>query len=244
VCSPGRGSLAFPALAVRPPVSMQRTASLSSYRPLNQLRPGSFSLGVPPPQSSFAQISRGHLSMAAYLPRVSSLIAASPERVHISRRMPGLRFVPSSGFRSLSTVSSALRLRGLIPSRSHVQGCRRSGASLPAQPTTSSVVCAPVPLSSRALTGHCPAARFRAPPAAGCHTRGCLDFEAFLRARQRCVRFGVSLPAARSPLRFSSPPGRQPPPWFWFPKTSRSRRCLPEAFIPRLDRPQRVSAAG
>jgi len=212
VCSPGRGSLAFPALAVRPPVSMQRTASLSSYRPLNQLRPGSFSLGVPPPQSSFAQISRGHLSMAAYLPRVSSLIAASPERVHISRRMPGLRYVPSSGFRSLSTVSSALRLCELVPSRSHVQGCRRSGASLPAQPTASSAVRAPVPLSSRALTGPCPAVRFRVPPAAGCHTRGCLDFEAFLRARQRCVRFGVSLPVARSPLRFSSPPGRQPPP--------------------------------
>jgi hypothetical protein len=223
---------------------MQRTASLSSYRPLNQLRPGSFSLGVPPPQSSFAQISRGHLSTAAYLPRVSSLIAASPERVHISRRMPGLRYVPSSGFRSLSTVSSALRLRGLVPSRSHVQGCRRSGASLPAQPAASSAARAPVPLSSRALTGPCPAVRFRAPPAAGCHTRGCLDFEAFLRAGQRCVRFGVSLPAARSPLRFSSPPGRQPPPWFWFPKTSHSRRYLPEAFIPRLDRPQRVSAAG
>ena len=112
---------------------MRRAATLSSYRPLNQLRPGSFSLGVPPPQSSFAQISRGHLSMAAYLPRVSSLIAASLERVHFSRRMPGLRYIPSSGFHSLSTVSSALRLHGLVPSRSHVQGCRRSGASLPAQ---------------------------------------------------------------------------------------------------------------
>jgi hypothetical protein len=146
--------------------------------------------------------------------------------------MPCPRFVPSSGFRSLSTVSSALRLRRLVSSRSHVQGCRRSGASLPAQPAVSSTARASLPLSSRALTGPCPAARFRAPPATGCHARGCLDFEALLHAKQRCVRFGVSLPAARSPLRFSSPPGRQPPPWLQFPRTSRSRRCSPRLSFP------------
>jgi hypothetical protein len=49
------------------------------------------------------------------------------------RRLPSPRYVPSSGFLNLSTVFSALRLCELIPSRSHVQGCRRSGASLPAQ---------------------------------------------------------------------------------------------------------------
>jgi hypothetical protein len=50
------------------------------------------------------------------------------------RRVPSLRFVPSSGFLNLSTVCSAPCVCELVSSRSHVQGCRRSGASLPAQP--------------------------------------------------------------------------------------------------------------
>lgn len=167
-----------------------------------------------------------------YLPRVPSLIAASPERVHSLRRMPCPRFVPSSGFRNLSTVSSALRLRRLVSSRSHVQGCRRSGASLPAQrcwlnasPFPRAVV---IQSPHRSLPGNSLSrlARRRMPRS------GCLDFEALLRARQRCVRFGVSLPAARSPLRFFLLQVVNHRLGFGLPKTSRSRRCLPGLLIP------------
>jgi hypothetical protein len=114
---------------------MQRTASLSSYRPLNQLRPGSFSLGDLPPQSSFAQISRGHLSTAAYLPRVSSLIAASLERVHIREGCQAFatfrpqafaasrRFPPPSGFAGLfhpAATSRVVAVQGLLSPRSRL----------------------------------------------------------------------------------------------------------------------------
>jgi hypothetical protein len=113
---------------------------------------------------------RAHSRALVHLPRVSSLIAASPERVHFPRRLPSLRFVPSSGFLSPTTVSSALRLCELVSSRSHVQGSCRSGASLPAQ--RRSLIESPCPpaVGFRALTGR-PAARFRAPPASGCHAR-------------------------------------------------------------------------
>jgi hypothetical protein len=47
---------------------------------------------------------------------------------------PALRYVPSSGFRSLSTVCSAIRLGRRVPSCRHVQGSfHRSGVSLPPQ---------------------------------------------------------------------------------------------------------------
>jgi hypothetical protein len=97
--------LAFPAITVHRLFPCGPDDCLSSYRPLNQLRPGSSFRGVPPPQSSFAQISRRHVSVPAHLPRVSSLIAASPERVHIVAKvaMPSLRSVlrfsqPLDGF--------------------------------------------------------------------------------------------------------------------------------------------------
>jgi hypothetical protein len=124
------------------------------------------------------------------------------ESVHILRRLPSLRSVPSSGFRSLSTVYSALRLRGLISSRSHVQGCRRSGASLPAQrlaliepPFPLAVV---FPVAHRSALRSALAFRLRsgATPVEASASRLCS-------ARGRvAVGSGISLPAARSPLRF------------------------------------------
>jgi hypothetical protein len=111
-------------------------------------------------------------------------------RPHFSRRLPSPRYVPSSGFRNLSTVSSALRLYRLVSSRSHVQGSSRSGASLPAQP--SSLIESPCPLVVVVPSPRRQAQRprFRGPPATGCQARGRLDFEALIHARSRCVRFG------------------------------------------------------
>ena len=129
--------------------------------------------------------SRHHWSASTSREGCQAFATFRPQAFTASRRFP-----PPSGFTGLfhpAATSRVVAVQGLLSPRSKA---------------ASSAAHAPVPLSSRALTGPCPAVRFRVPPAAGCHTRGCLDFEAFLRARQRCVRFGVSLPAARSPLRF------------------------------------------
>jgi hypothetical protein len=62
-------------------------ASLSSYRPLNQLRPGSSFRGVPPPQSSFAQISRS-----------SSFDTSKPTQGLVPHRdITGRRLLPARG---------------------------------------------------------------------------------------------------------------------------------------------------
>jgi len=103
------------------PVSMP-SASFRSDRPLVRIDPGSFSRAEVPPQSSFVSSPATRLSSRCMPTRVSALFAASPERVHILRELPTSRFVPSSGFRSLSTVYSASWLDGFVSTRSHVQG--------------------------------------------------------------------------------------------------------------------------
>jgi hypothetical protein len=177
------------------------------------------------------------------------------ERVHFSRRLPSLRSVPSSGFRNLSTVFSALRLRGLLSSRSHVQGCRRSGASLPAQPC--SLIRNPFPLAvvlPAARRSFCRLSAFASHrPDRVPHPRS-LGFEALLHARPRCLRFGYS--PRRSPLPSSvfSPPGPRPPPRPQFPQSHPLSTIPPETlrlgvfYAPLrsapFGRPQRFSAAG
>lgn len=63
------------------------------------------------------------------LPGFSTLLATSPGRVHRSRSPPELRFVPSPGVHSLSTVYSAPWLRGLFHPRAAYRVPSRSGAS-------------------------------------------------------------------------------------------------------------------
>jgi hypothetical protein len=176
---------------------------LSSYRPLNQLRPGSSFSGVPPPQSSFAQTSRLHLSMQAHLPRVSSLIAASPERVHLHEGSHAFALFRPQVFSTSRRFPPPSGFAGLFHPASHVQGCRRSGASLPAQPCSlieSRFLLAVVVQSPHRLLLDGSLSR----PACRRMPRSERpDFEAFLRARQRCVRIGVQPTAARSPPRFS-----------------------------------------
>jgi hypothetical protein len=57
-------------------------------------------------------------------------------RLRFARRPPVLRFGPSSGFRNLSTVSSASKLAGLFHPAATPRVRSRSGASLPSQPST------------------------------------------------------------------------------------------------------------
>lgn len=150
--------------------------------PVTESVPGSSSRGAPPPQSSFAAGSRSApFEAKLYLPGVFALFAASRVRVHEHLRgFPGPRYVPPTGFLSLTTVSSAHRLDGLIPSRHHVQGsCPFRGFSPSAAPPSSS-------------EGACPPAvqpRSAHRPKSVAMLFG-LDFEAFLRARQRFIRFG------------------------------------------------------
>jgi len=62
------------------------------------------------------------------------------------------RFVPSSGFRSLSTVYSSSRRRRLVSSHNHVQDSPVQGVLSPRSRTLSSKVVAPVPLRPTQLS--------------------------------------------------------------------------------------------
>ena len=140
----------------------------------------------------------------------------------LSRRMPSLRFVPSSGFLNLSTVSSAHRLCRLVSSRSHVQGSTRSGASLSAQPCSLAKAVAPVLLCLEAVLS---------PLLQSPQLRGFDPCGAALP-----IGPGSAVPSL-APLFGFSPPGLQPPLVLRLPRAIRSRRFL-------IGRPQRISAAG
>jgi hypothetical protein len=112
-------------------------------------------------------------------------------RLRFARRPPVLRFDPSSGFRNLSTVSSAFKLAGLFHPAATPRVRSRSGASLPSQPSALierlclHAVAAPslanfVRLASSA---HCWVSRPRAMP---------LSFEALLCERPRSLGSGYS----------------------------------------------------
>jgi hypothetical protein len=199
---------------------MQKLGFLSSYRPLNQLRPGSSFRGVPPPQSSFAHIARpspfdvGSPTQGLF-PHRGITRSASTSREGCQASAPfrpqvfatSRRFAPPSGFAGLfhpAATSRVVAVQGLLSPRSRDPSSRSRS---------------PLPLSSRALTGP-PGSSLSRPtgnPASTpeeastsrlCSTRGRVAYGS-----------GISLPAARSPLRFFSPPGRQPPPRLQFPQS-------------------------
>jgi hypothetical protein len=132
-------------------------------------------------------IFRSELVYPGFRPSSRHHRGASTERggCHASTMVPSRAFTalrrvaPPSGFASLfrpAATSRVVAVQGLL------SPCSRS---------SSSEVRSPLSFSSRSLTG-CPAA-----------SRGRLDFEALIHTRPRSLRFGVSLPASRSPLRFS-----------------------------------------
>jgi len=112
---------------------------------------------------------------------------------------PTLHFAPSSGFRSLSTVSSALELAGLFHPAATSRVLFRSGASLPPQPPF---------LIGRSLPPCrcCIAALTHGPTFAGSpiSPRATpLSFEASICARPRSSGPVIHLARSRSPLRIS-----------------------------------------
>jgi len=119
------------------------------------------------------------------------------ERLH-TRRFPPLRFVPSSSFHGSSTAFSALRLRGLLSSRNHVQGFTPfRGFSRPAALTTHRRSVPPCRFRPRA--------HLRIAPSAATFVRR--DFEALIHGPERSSATGVSRRRYRSPLRFLPPSG-------------------------------------
>jgi hypothetical protein len=200
--------LAFPATS-DPSLFPCRGGSDRCYRPLYELRPGSSFLGVLLLRVPSLHFSRSYLSVRAlaypgFRPSSRHHRGAStrcegchaltmfrPQAFSASRR-----FAPPSGFASLfhlAATSRVVAVQGVLSPRSR---------------PTSSVVLAPLPFSfhlPRCTEVHDSSRRIRPPsPFRGrSMRRGRLDSEAFIHARPRSLRFGVSLPASRSPLRFS-----------------------------------------
>jgi hypothetical protein len=127
-----------------------------------------------------------------------SLFATSLESSYVfSPSIPRLSFVPSSGFRSLSTVSSALELAGLFHPAATSRVIFRSGASLPSQPPF---------LIGRSLPPCrcCFAARNHGPTFAGSLSRPRttpLGFEVLICAGPRSSSPVIHLARSRSPHR-------------------------------------------
>ena len=182
--------MAFPATPPSACFHAEAFGFLSSYRPLNQLRPGSSFRGVPPPQSSFAHIARPSSfdvgsPTQGLVPHRGITRSASTSREGCQALAPfrpqvfatSRRFPPPSGFASLfhpAATSRVVAVQGLLSPRS------RAPSSRPRSP---------LPLSSRKLTDP-PAVRSRVPPADRVPHPRSLGFEALLRARSRCLRFG------------------------------------------------------
>jgi len=78
-------------------------------------------LGFSPPSESHETGPPLAVSGGSSFPEVSGLFAQSTPRVRSPRRVPIRRRLPPSGFLNLSAVCSPRRLRGLVPSRVHVQ---------------------------------------------------------------------------------------------------------------------------
>jgi hypothetical protein len=111
--------------------------------------------------------------------------------------------VPKLPLRSAHRLSQPLdgllrpQLRGLVPSRSHVQGSSRTGASPSVQrPSLVGKNC-PHAVVRSALTA----------PERATATLGILDFEAFFHTKKRLSGSVINLPFVRSPLRVPPPPG-------------------------------------
>jgi hypothetical protein len=184
---------------------MRRRAFLSSYRPLNQLRPGSSFRG----SLSSSEFLRSNLPPTvfrrrAHLPRVSSLIAASSVRVHSHEGCQALasfrpqvfstsrRFSPRPGFAGLfhpATTSRVVAVQGLLSPRS---------------PSPSSGDASPLSLSSRPLPGVGPSGSAFASPYEIAKLRAREASTSRLYSARGSVAYGsgISLTAARSPLRF------------------------------------------
>lgn len=206
--------IGFTAHRFRVPLSKPTSAICSIRRLLDPLRSSSSFLA----QLPFGVPSLVHLAAHLTMLGFTCLWVSLPLR-DITRKqlrffaeLPTPHFVPSSGFRNLSTVSSALELAGLFHPAATSRVIFRSGASLPPQPPF---------LIGRSLPPCCccSAAHTHGPTFAGslaCPRAMPLSFEAFICARPRSSGPVIHLAQSRSPLRISRSfrysLSRRPPP--------------------------------
>jgi len=110
--------------------------------------------------------------------------------VHSPRRLPSLRYVPSSGVLNLSTAYSTTQLCRPISSRSRVQGIPVQGILSPHSGLPHrKLIPAPLPLAHLALGNR------------SCRPcLACLDFEALIRVEQRDLESSYSPPTRFAPL--------------------------------------------
>lgn len=173
----GSGLFGSPHGLVGGPVSVPALCLFRSAVSLMPERQGHPLLGSPL-QSSFVPTPAPALSGGALLPGFRTLITTSPVRP-LTRRFPGLRYVPSSGAPNLSTVFSALGFLGLFRPRAVSRVLIVQGLLSPLGPPPSSGGGAPLPLRR-------PCSASVSPPA----TTTRLGFEAFIRARPRSLKPG------------------------------------------------------
>jgi hypothetical protein len=148
------------------------------------------SIVVSPLQSSFATERRPRSFEPGRLPGFLALVATSPGRVHCELGIPTPCSVPSTGDHSLSTVCSALRLRGLLHPRAAFRAYARSGGSLSTQ-------------HERLVAVRLPPCRQRACPRTDLTTRAARQLAP--RLRGVAPRGAAFVPARREPDRFAAP---------------------------------------
>jgi hypothetical protein len=132
-----------------------------------------------------------------------SLFATSLGRVDVhSRGLPAPRFAPSSGFRNLSTASSAPELAGLFHPAATFRDPLVQGLLSPRRHPPSSEGACPLAVAAPPLTGRSDFRRSDRLPRAMP-----LDFEASICARPRFEGPVIHLASDRSPPRVFAPPG-------------------------------------
>jgi hypothetical protein len=193
--------IGFTAHRFRSPLSKPTVAICSIRRFLNPLRSrSSFLAQLPFGVPSLVPLA-AHLSMFGFTCLWVSfpLRDITRKQLRFFAELPTLHFVPSSGFRSLSTVSSALELAGLFHPAATSRVIFRSGASLPPQPPF--LIGRSLPPCRCFLAAHTHGPTFAGSLA--CPRAKPLGFEAFICARPRPSGPVIHLAQSRSPLRIS-----------------------------------------
>jgi hypothetical protein len=207
----------LPRARCRPPVSMQMVSFLVEL-PSPEPASSRFILPWRPSSSEFL---RSLLPPAAFVAGTPTQ-GLFPHRGITGARplvakdaMPSLR----SGLRFSQPLDGFLRPPALQasfipqprPGLSPFRGFSPRAAALAHRQPVPPCRCHPEPSPDFAW-----AFRFRVPPATGCHALDASTSRPSSARGRVAYGLGFSQTAARSPLRFSSPPGRPPPPWFWF----------------------------
>lgn len=158
--------------------------------------------------SSSSEFLRSLLPLGVFRPEHAYLRFSPSSRHHQGaatsrRRMPCLHFLVfrSQAFTTSQRFAPPLGFAGLFHPAATFRVRAVQGLLSPRSCPISSTGHAPLPFSSFVLTA----------PEGTVARLGRLDSEAFIHARPRSTRFGVTRARCRSPLRFSSPPGRLPP---------------------------------